>query len=446
MAITFGGLSSQIDTDAIVTELVRVERLPIDQLRTKQTLVTSARDSLSSFLSKLSSLRKAADALASPTGFNAFAASSSNAAVVATVTGGASEGSFDIEVKDLAREQRSHSTTYLSATTAIGQSGSIQIQVGVTNPANIAVDATDSLSAVAAKINASGARVSASVLYNGTNYRLVVRGLDSGAQNAFTVSDPDTGLDLGGPTSVAQEAKNSRIIIDNVSIERPTNQVVGVIPGVTLALTATTTTPATVAVQTDPSAIKDKITSFVSTYNDVMSAARLTAGFGTVKAGNALLSGDGTIRDATARMARALGAPVAGALGLYRTLSSVGLTTQRDGSLSFDATKFNTALVADPSGVQKLFVADASSGSNGAMGVLRTALDGLTTGEKAGLNARIAAFGKEITRLDERSVRLEAQVTATEDSLRKRFTAMEQAISRYKAQGAALAGLSNSPF
>ncbi|MCU0682322.1 MAG: flagellar filament capping protein FliD [Polyangiaceae bacterium] len=446
MAITFGGLSSQIDTDAIVTELVRVERLPIDQLKTKHTLVSSARDSLSSFLSKLSSLRKAADALASPTGFNAFAAASSAPAVVATVTGAASEGSFNLDVQALAREQRNHSNTYASATTAIGQAGAIQIQVGAANPGNITVEATDSLTAVAAKINASGARVSASVLYNGSNYRLVVRGLDTGAQNAFTVSDPDTGLNLGAPANVVQTAQNSRIVIDNVTVERPTNQIVGVIPGVTLALTSTTTTPANVAVQTDPAALKDKINSFVSTYNDVMSAARLTAGFGSVKAANALLSGDGTIRDATARMARALGAPVAGASGLYRTLSSVGLTTQRDGSLAFDSTKLNAALLADPSAVQKLFVTDAASNSNGALGVLRTALDGLTTGEKAGLNARITAFGKEITRLDERAMRLEAQVTATEDSLRKRFTAMEQAVSRYKAQGAALAGLSNSPF
>lgn len=440
MPVSFGGLSSKLDTESIISELVRIERLPIDQMATQKTQIASARDSLSSFLSKLTSLRKAADQLATPENFKAFKASSSDGAVVATVTGSASAGSFDVDVKQLAREQRNHSATFASATNGLGQVGAIQIQVGSANPVNVNVTATDSLSAVATKINASGARVSASVLYNGTNYRLVVRGLDSGGDNAFTVTDPTT-LGLG---NVIQTAQNSRIEIDQVTIERSTNQIVGAIPGVTLALTKQTAVgaPAKVGVDSDASTIKANIQSFVTAYNDVMSAARLTAGFGGIKAANSLLSGDGTIRDAVSRVSSALGAPAAGATGLYRTLGSLGLTSQRDGSLSFSSSKFDAALLADPTAVEKLFV--GGNGTTGLMGGLTKALDGLTTGEKAGLNARVSSFNKEITRLDERAERLEAQATATEESLRKRFTAMEQAVARYKAMGSALGSLTGS--
>ncbi len=443
MAISFGGLSSKIDTESIITQLVGIERLPIDQMATQKTQIASARDSLSSFLSKLSALRTAADKLATPTDFKAFKAKSSDSAIVATVTGSASAGAFDVDVKVLAREQRNHSAQFLSATTGLGQAGSIQIQVGAAAAANVTVDANDSLSAVATKINASGARVSASVLYDGSKYRLVVRGLDSGAANAFTITDPSSALGLGTPASTIKTALDSEIEIDGVTIKRPTNQIVGVIPGVTLALTRETgADPARVSVDSDPSEVKANIDAFVSAYNGAMSAARLTAGFGSIKAANALLSGDGTIRDAVTRVGRALGSPVAGATGLYRSLSSVGLTSERDGSLKFSASKFDAALLADPSSVEKLFV--GVNGAKGAMGTLSAALTALTTGEKAGLNARVAAFEKDITRLDERAVRLESQASAMEESLRKRFTAMEQAVARYKSMGSALGSLTGS--
>jgi flagellar hook-associated protein 2 len=443
MAINFGGLSSGLDTESIITELVKIERAPIAQIASKQSQITSARDSLSSFLSKLTALRKAADDLATPAQFNAFKATSSDGAVVASVTGSASAGSYDVVVDKLAREQRNHSNTFGSATAALGQAGDLQIKVGAANAVTVTVTAADSLSAVAGKINASGARVAASVLYDGANYRLQVRGLDSGADNAVTYTDNGTALGLDAPGSVIQTARNARVFVDGLTVERPTNQVTGVIPGVTLALTKEQATPVTVSVDADPSALKAKIQSFASAYNDVMAAARLTAGFGTIKAGNALLSGDGTVRDAVSRVSRALGAPVAGATGLYRSLGSVGLVSQRDGSLTFNASKFDAAVLDDAAGVQKLFVVDAATGANGAMGTMRTALTALTTGEKAGLNARIAAFGKELARLDDRSERLERQASEAEASLRKRFTAMEQAVARYKAQGDALGGITS---
>ena len=64
--------------------------------------------------------------------------------------------------------------------------GDISLQVGSGVPALVNVLATDSLTDIAAKINQSGQRVGPSVLFDGTTYKLQVRGLDTGAANAVT--------------------------------------------------------------------------------------------------------------------------------------------------------------------------------------------------------------------------------------------------------------------
>ena len=72
---------------------------------------------------QLAALATAARALDTTAEFNPTAASSSDAtSVSATTVGGASRGGYDIQVTRLAREQRTQSNTFASATTALGLS------------------------------------------------------------------------------------------------------------------------------------------------------------------------------------------------------------------------------------------------------------------------------------------------------------------------------------
>ena len=120
-------------------------------------------------------------------------------------------------------------------------SGNLGISVAGGTVKDLAIAATDTLENVAAKINAAGLRVSASVFHDGSEFRLQVNGLDTGEANTVAFSGTTLGLDV--LANKRQTATDAQIKIDEFTVKRSTNQIVGAMPGVTLNLTATTTTP-----------------------------------------------------------------------------------------------------------------------------------------------------------------------------------------------------------
>ena len=433
--LTFGGLASGLDTNAIIDALVSAERIPITRAKNQQTSLNSALTTINGISSKLGTLKSAAQALSTSLGFSSFKATSSDSAVVTSVGGVASPGSFELTVNQLAKEQRTYSNAVGSSTSALNMAGTLDLQVGAGAVQSLSISATDSLTDIASKINGSGLRVGASVLYDGTNYKLQVRGLDTGAAK--------TGFSLGlnVPANTVQSASNSQVTIDGNLISRPTNQVVGVIPGVTLALTKITASPVTIQVEPDPDSLKTKIKSFVTAYNDVVTSSQTASGWGTTKPGNTALAADSTLRSVLDKLASSVGNAVPGTSGLYTTLGSVGLSSNRDGKLQLDEAKLTTALTANPSAVTKLFVKDSFLGSTGAMDGVMTLVDQLATNSNSLLKAKSDSLSSQSKRLDDDIAASERRADLMERQLRERFTALEMLVTQYKSQGNALAGL-----
>ena len=217
--INFGGLATGIDTQSLISGLMAAERIPLQRLQSKQKDLTGAKDKLSDILSKFSEVGKAAKELSDATGFGSFAAESSSEGLIATASTPQGEGSFSLVVNQMAKAQRSHSNGMASSTGALGQSGTMSITVGGDAQIDITVDATDSLTDVAAKINASGARTNASVVFDGTDYHLMVQGTDTGAQNAVTFSGLTMGLDANTLTA-AQDAEIVLEVADETADRR----------------------------------------------------------------------------------------------------------------------------------------------------------------------------------------------------------------------------------
>lgn len=438
MSITISGLGSGLDVDALIDGLVGAQKAPLTRLQAKKDTIEKASAALGGISTKLSALRTAASDLADPLRFSSYSVKSGDTSVVASVTGAASAGSYDIQVTSLAREQRTYSSTQTSSTDALAMGGNLSIQVGDGAAASISIDAGDSLADIATKISSSGARVAASVLYDGSSYRLQVRGLDTGSANAVTFTESGFDLGLGDPANTFQQAQNATLVVDGISVSRSTNQIVGVVPGVTLALTKTTTTPTTVTVAADPDGLATKIGTFVKAYNDVVSAGHFAAGFGSIKPQQTELAGDGVIRGALDKLSRIIGSVVPGASGKYQTLGSVGLQSNSDGSLKLDTTKLNAALNADPASVARLFVVDAATGATGAMGSLKTAIGDMTTGKNATFRNRIDALDARARRLDTDAENIQRQLDAYAAQLRTRYAALEKTVAYQRTQGASL--------
>ncbi|MFO0592791.1 MAG: flagellar filament capping protein FliD [Polyangiaceae bacterium] len=445
MSITISGLASGLDVNAIIDGLVKAESVPLTAISTKKTNLQAAASTISGIETKLATLRSAASALADPVQFASFKTSSSDSTVVPSVSGNPSAGSYDVQVTQLAQEQRTYSDAQSSSTDDLNQAGTLSLQVGTGTKYDVTVSATDSLTDIASAINKTGARVSASVLYDGKGgYRLQVRGLDTGGANAVTLTETGTTLGLDSATSpdnTYQKAQNAKLKVDNIDVERSTNQIVGVIPGVTFAVTKKTTSAATITVASDPSALATKIQSFVSAYNDVVKAGHTAAGWGDSAASNTVLAGDASIRTMLDKLSRVISTPATGASGKYATMMSVGLASARDGTISLDSSKLSDAIAQDPASVQKLFVVDAKNGLSGLMGNMKTTIDSLTSGKYASLQLRLDALNALATKCDDESTALQRRIDAYKTQLTNQFANLETIMTQTKTQTSALNGI-----
>lgn len=454
MPITLGGLATGLDTNSLIAGLRQAESIPLQRNQTQQRDYKTARDTLSTFLNRLVDVKNKAKELDTAAEFSTYTISSSDdTSVIASSAGAASPGSFSVQVNKLALETRTKSKTQSSATTGLNQAGTLDITIGSTTT-SVTVDAADSLAAIASKINTSGARISASVVNEGSTYRLMIAGKDTGAANQVTYVEGGTiDLDLDVAANSYQNAQDAEIEIDGqFTVTRATNKFSDVIQGV--AITAKKVTgnppntkdPKTITVAADASGQESKIRAFVDAFNTAVSSGHLAAGYGTIKASSKYLSGDSSVRSSLDSLTKTVSGKLSGFTGKFDMMASIGVSLTQGGSLAIDSTKLKAALDADPAAVAKVFVGDPSTSTKGAMQLVIEAVDKVTSGKEATLNLRIGSFDDNIQRLVAQQAVLERQLDAFEERLRKKFTDLETSVARINQQGGSLAGLQNLGF
>ena len=191
MAISSAGVGSGLDVQSIVTQLVAIEKQPLKALQTQASKIQTQLSLYGTVKSQVSALGDAAAALASPMGWNTQKATSSNAAAVGVSAGsGAVPTVLSVDVQQLARAQSTASAGF-AAGLAVGATGTLNIEAGswsdgatpVFTPGTsvpISIVAGDTISDIAGKINSASAGVTATVLRDGANERLVIRSASTG--------------------------------------------------------------------------------------------------------------------------------------------------------------------------------------------------------------------------------------------------------------------------
>ncbi|MGA7124211.1 MAG: flagellar filament capping protein FliD [Polyangiaceae bacterium] len=431
-----------IDTTSLVSTLVSIEEQPMNQLTTQQQNIQSAQTTISSFSSAMSALSNAAQTLSDPSSFTAMSATSSDSSLVATASGTAPAGQWSVSVSSIAQEQRTLSSGFASNTTALGLSGNLGISIGGGATQTVSISPTDTLSDISNEIASSGLRLQSSLVYDGSNYHLLVSGLDTGKDNAITFDEsglagsPSLGLSVASNT--IQQAQDANLTVGGIPVTSATNQIANAIPGVTLAVTQPTTSPATIQVNADTTTMEQNVQAFVTAYNAVVSAGHTASGYGTQAASNPVLQGDQAIRSSLNQLGSLVGEAVPGASGAYNTLGSVGISLNTDGTLSLDTTALSSALAADPASVQRLFVTDQSNGSQGVMGAINSMVEQMTTGSSSPIQAELSGFSSRNTDLSNQITDMQQQATTYQTQLQNTFAQMNATLATYKTMAAQL--------
>lgn len=196
MPITFNGMSSGLDTNSIITELVRFSQRRVDSLRSKQQEAISRQDMLTTLKSRLQSLQTKANSLArsQQSVFDRRAVTSSDESTVRAAAGSAATpGVQSLRVLGLATAHQIASQGFDDPNSQI-TTGTFQIQAGG-SAATITIDSTNNtLTGLARAINSAAVGVTATVINDGSDartqpYRLLLSSNNTGTDNAISITN-----------------------------------------------------------------------------------------------------------------------------------------------------------------------------------------------------------------------------------------------------------------
>lgn len=436
------GLSSGIDYQALITGMLAVEKQPMTQLQTKQSNYQTRLRLYGQLADKVTALQTAANTLKLTTGFSSNKLTVGDTNVLdATSTSAATAGSYKFAVSKLAQEEKEVHAGVASSTTAVNTSGAdkvFQYTYAGTQRSLTVKDAT-TLAGLRDQINGdtSNPGVTASIVNDGTNSRLVITGSEKGDTKSITI-DAGTTLDGTGGTSdftassftQTSMAQSARFTVDGVNIKRDTNTITDVIDGVTFTLKkADETTPptTTIEIKTDNTTAKANAQKLVDAVNDLRTFVKTNSDYDPADKSAGALFGEATSRDLVSRLQTILSSSISSLPEDMRALSQIGISSDKTGAtLSIDATKFDKAFSTDSKRAIEMFTAVATKIAD----FTKSASDaqyGSITNRKKGLQSNIDKASSQLLNMQSRLDQLQASYTT-------QFNNLEAMLSNMKAQ------------
>lgn len=446
MAITSVGIGSGLEVDKIVSQLVELEKAPLKGLETKAETITSRISTYAEIKSLTDTLNTAAAKLSRDSAWNGVNISSSSSTVTGTMTGIAQPGSYSVQVKQLAQAQTSvignaGSDKGFAKDAKVG-AGTFTLTVGGKDFA-IDVTASDTLTTLATAINNKNSGVQATVITNadGTQ-RLMMRAKSTGTDATFSIKATSAAVDpsadpappatilasIGQGTSgfytVSQPAQNAKIMLNEVEVESTSNTFSDALPGMSLTVSAVSTSPALVSVAADTAGMKESIQAFVDAYNAINTKLSALTKYDAETGVTGLLQGDSTsisIQNAL----RMLTMGVAKSGTAFTRLSDIGIQMQQGGKLSVTEADLTKALT-DIDSLKSLFATKADSlGAGGGIAVnFKAFTDGLLAYEGT-LNSKTDSLESSLKRNGEQQDKVTARAATLESRLLAQYTALD---------------------
>jgi flagellar hook-associated protein 2 len=407
--LAFTGVSSfSNDFQSILSRELSIARLPITQLQNQQSDNVQKKQLLTGLNTVVDALGSAIAALGSIGGNKALTASSSDPASISVANTGSSQPTtYKISsVTSIASAASETSLNgYADTTTApVSQNGNLSLVFGTGPAIPITLAAgQNNLVGLRDAINRKNAGVTVSILTTGTgltpNY-LVVSANTPGA-NPLQLNDVDRAANL---LTATNQGSNAIFKLNNVNINKATNSINDVIPGVTFTLLKTPANDVTLTLSGERSQVTGALGDFAAKYNAAVAQVD-----GQVGSNAGLLSGDFMIHTVSDDL-RQLTTYGSGNM----SLAALGVTFDTTGKMSFDTAAVNAMSDSTFAGALS-FLGSSTTGfgaiaskftqlSDPISGLIRTEEDGIDksnlqlTDRISTLNSRISVMQTGLTR------------------------------------------------
>lgn len=454
-SITAAGAGSGLDIEGLVTQLVAAERAPVEnRLNLDEFRIQSKLSGYGTLKGALSEFQSTVSSLQNLSAFQARSATSSDTSLFSVSASSiAAISSYGIEVSNLAQAHKLASVNFDTADTVVG-TGDLTIDVGGDSfQITVTTNNNDTLAQIRDSINGSpdNTGVTASILNvddgaGGTDAKLILTANDTGESNeiSITVNDTDgihndgTGLsqlfyqagDINNQLSEIDQALDATILVDGFTAKSANNTFSDVIQGVTItALKEDPGNQQSLSISNDKAGIKSKIEDFVSKFNDLVSTLNNLTDYDIEEETAGILTGDATARSVETQIRRIISSTVSGITGDINSLASLGISTEKDGTLSIDSAKLDTAVTNNFNEIGEIFASDEGVGQQ-----LDTLLDAFVNSTGI-IQSRTNGLDSQLDRIADQRDLLERRIEAIETRFRRQFNAMDAMVAQLTSTG-----------
>ena len=430
---SISGLASGLDTATIIDQLMKLEALPQTRLKTRVSTEQSKVTALQSLNTKLAALATKAADLAKASTWSAATGTSSNPSISVTTTASASPTRLSATVTAVAKtHQLGFASTAALTDHVTGASNTVLLDRfdGTT----LSIDSGDgTLQGLVNAINlpANNTGLHANAVKTAGGYRLLVESTATGATQDFDLTAADGSALLGGAT-VRAGADAALDLGAGITVTSTSNTFADLLPGVSVTLGADTAVGAvsTIDVKRDSTSLGTAVSDLVTSMNAILSEIDAKAAYNSASKTSGVLGGDAAIRALRTEVLRTVYS------NSNTVMAQFGISTTRDGKLTFDDKAFAKAYAADPEGTAAQFTTGATGFAARVAKVADVAsdpIDGTITRAITGRNSGITRLEASI---DDWDVRLGQRRT----NLERQYTALETALSQLNSQSSWLSG------
>lgn len=455
----YTGITSDMIDQLLQSDEIRktVIQNKIDKINTKSQAWTDISTRLSNLTSKLEALQDEG------TYGTKKVTSSDDASATVSGTADSMEGSYDLIITQLATSSKitggvvskADGTTKISTKDALGYSGKLTITNASADGSEsktieLDIKATDSLKDIANAINNAkdpsdreGTK-SAGLKATIVNNQLVVTSEEMGDRTLTIGGDLKDKLGFADNVVKMTKGQSAEFTLDGIPMKRNSNNPTDVVDGVTFNFkkadaSKTITLGLTNDTDKELSAVKD----FVSQYNSVMSFISEKMDVGNPSQSDnktGALAGDSTLisLQSTLRSTVLGGKSVNGV-----SASTLGLSVDRNGTLSLDETKFKAQLAKDPNSVKDFFFKDTSDKystektGTGYTADFKAVIDRYTStksGREGVISLRKSSYQSEIKDYNKQIERITEQIATKRARYVRMFTNLDTAIGNLQSQ------------
>lgn len=490
-AIQFSGLASGLDTDNIIKELMKVERMKVDKVTKQKTRIEWKKDIWKEMNTKLYDFytNQVFDLKSSGT-FNKKNAYVSDSSISVTATSTAPRGTHKIKVTQIAKGAYLNSGNVDSAKTTSGDA-TFTISDGKATK-SITLSSGSDVNALINKINESGLDIKANYDSNlgkifinstttGSETKIEFSELNDVAKNffgdmGFSVDNSDpTNIKVNNTGNIAQNGQDAIFEYNGVTALTSSDNEITV-NGLNVKFNAATNTDININVTQDTDAIYDRVKEFITKYNSLITEINEKIGADSArgydpltsdekkamsdddiklwedKIKKSLLRKDSTLTSLLNSMRSIVGssAGVDSTDFKYHFLSDLGIVTgdytekgilhingdENDPLYAIKTNKLKEAIESDPDKVSEFLNAIGEELYSTMQDKMKsTSLSSaLTFFNDKGMDSKIKEY-------KDRTEELERRLQDVESRYYKQFTAMEKAIQAMNSQGSYIASM-----